>query len=128
MVETDRLLGLTIDPSVAWQLSPWSWLIDWFIDIGDQMEALTVNFDDNLVLNYGYAMRTIERSIVAKVEYLDTALAHKASGLRFVDTSLTSTQKRRIRANPYGFVLQTDGDFWSSYRLAVLGALGFQRR
>lgn len=128
MVEMDRLLGLSLNPSVAWQLSPWSWLVDWFIDIGTQMDVLTVNFDKNLVLNYGYAMQETERSIVARVDYKkDTEEHRKICTLSHLSTSLTSSYKRRIRANPYGFVLQTDGDFWSSYRLAVLGALGLSR-
>ena len=128
MVEMDRLLGLSLNPSVAWQLSPWSWLVDWFIDISTQMDALTVNFDDNRVLNYGYAMQEIERSVVAKVVFgKGTTEAVKAHSLDFLNTSLTSTYKRRIRANPYGFVLQSDGEFWSAYRLAILGALGLSR-
>jgi hypothetical protein len=129
LIETDRLLGLTFDASSAWQISPWSWLIDWFIDIGTQMDIMSVNFDDNLVLNYGYAMQEIKRSVVAEVNYdKSTDKARKACSLDFVKTSLVSSQKRRIRANPYGFVLQTDGEFWSAYRLAVLGALGLSRR
>lgn len=125
LIEYDRLLGLSFDFSSAWQVTPWSWLIDWFIDISTQMDVLTVNFDDNLVLNYGYAMQSIERQIVAKVEYTNNSANSFDRG--FVVSSLTSRYKRRIRANPYGFVLQTDGDFWSSYRLAVLGALGLSR-
>lgn len=127
LVETDRLLGTQLDASSTWQLTPWSWLIDWFIDIGTQLDVMSVNFDDNLVLNYGYAMQETERSIVATVNYSRSVAGRKAVPLDWIKTSLTSSYKRRIRANPYGFVLQTDGEFWSPYRLAVLGALGLSR-
>jgi hypothetical protein len=33
------VLGLTFDGSSAWQLIPWSWLIDWGISIGDWFKA-----------------------------------------------------------------------------------------
>lgn len=87
-----------------------------------------MNYDKNLVLNYGYAMQETERSIVGRVEYSKgTLTARKAMSLHFLATKLVTSRQRRIRANPYGFVLQTDGEFWSAYRLAVLGALGLSR-
>lgn len=38
-----HLLGLTLDPSLAWELAPWSWLIDWFSNIGDFIENRWAN-------------------------------------------------------------------------------------
>nr|APG77050.1 hypothetical protein [Beihai levi-like virus 10] len=29
--------GLTVDPSTAWELMPWSWLVDWFSSVGDYL-------------------------------------------------------------------------------------------
>lgn len=33
------VLGLTIDGSTAWELIPFSWLIDWFSNVGDLLKA-----------------------------------------------------------------------------------------
>lgn len=32
-------LGLTFDASTAWNLIPWSWLVDWFSNVGDYFSA-----------------------------------------------------------------------------------------
>ena len=32
-------LGLTVDPSTAWELIPFSWLVDWFGSVGDYLAA-----------------------------------------------------------------------------------------
>jgi len=122
--EYDRLLGLSLNSKNAWQLAPWSWLIDWFVDIVSNLEAINTAHDDNLVINYGYAMEQIDRTIVAKSSFAkNTAIA----GVDFVSTYSKLTSKKRIRANPYGFVTESDSNLWSSYRLAVLGALGISR-
>lgn len=31
------VLGMDLSPSTAWQLMPWSWLIDWFSNVGDYL-------------------------------------------------------------------------------------------
>lgn len=33
------VLGLTIDASTLWNAMPWSWLIDWYSNMGDFFEA-----------------------------------------------------------------------------------------
>lgn len=35
----DIVLGLNVDPSTVWNMIPWSWLIDYFSNIGDVMLA-----------------------------------------------------------------------------------------
>jgi hypothetical protein len=126
MSEHDRLLGLQMDSNAAWQLSPWSWLIDWFTDISENLAAIQVAHDDNLVMNYGYGMEKTVRSAVLKTSFL-TPNPKIAEGAAFVNTAWETTTKRRIRANPYGFVSSADGGAWSPYRMAVLAALGITR-
>jgi hypothetical protein len=35
----EAVLGMTIDPSTAWELMPWSWMADYFSNVGDIFSA-----------------------------------------------------------------------------------------
>lgn len=117
------LYGITLDPEVLWNLTPWSWAADWFVNTGDVISNLTDFATDGLVLRYGYMM---EETIVSD--------QHTLSGLRWSSSGgpgsltiycVTKTLKR-IRATPYGFGLTFDG--FSPRQLAILAALGITRR
>lgn len=41
-LSTPRTLGLTDPLTVAWELLPWSFVIDWFLPIGDYLDVLNV--------------------------------------------------------------------------------------
>lgn len=127
MSEHDRLMGLTLDAKAAWQLSPWSWLIDWFTDIRENIAAISVAHDDNLVMNYGYAMDHSVWNVTAKTMFAPSYTKLNFGATKFLNTSWKTEAKRRIRANPYGFVSSADGGFWTPYRMAVLAALGISR-
>ncbi len=124
VTELDRVINLGPDASNMWELTPWSWLSDWFIDIGSQLDLASVAFDDNLVINYGYAMEHSKRSVVCKTELVS---ATPISGVTFASTYMTSERKRRIRANPYGFVDLTNTGDWNPFRWSILSALGISR-
>lgn len=118
-----KLYGLTLDPEVLWNLTPWSWALDWFANTGDVISNLTDMATDGLVLRYGYMM---EETIVSH--------EHSLQGLEWVSSpplprnltlyAVTKTLKR-IRATPYGFGLTFQG--FSPRQLAILAALGVTR-
>ncbi len=124
VAEYDRVLGLSLDPTSVWALSPWSWLVDWFLDVRELLDLIQVSHDDNLVMNYGYAMETIRRTIVQKSKFQK---GYVNGGVTFCSSYTTSESKRRLRANPYGFVDQTASVSFDNYRLAILSALGISR-
>jgi len=124
LASMDALLGLSVSARTAWQITPWSWLIDWFLDVRQNIAAISVGHDDNHVINYAYAMETVSRQAVAKVQFTG---ASPISGASYVSTAVSSEFKRRIRANPYGFVNEQDSGAWGPYRLAILAALGISR-
>lgn len=42
MIDQPRLIGLSDFASIAWEKTPWSWLIDYAIPVGDYLESLNV--------------------------------------------------------------------------------------
>lgn len=120
LAEFDKLVGLQATKSVIWQLTGFSWLVDWFIDIKSSLDLADIAFDDNLVINYGYAMRTTVRQAEQQTELTYTG---SRVGPKYVGSSSTVVVKQRIRANPYGFIGSGAGE-WNPLRGAILSALG----
>jgi len=121
-LQADKLLGLELSPELVWNLTPWSWAVDWVSNAGDVISNVSDSMVDGLVMRYGYLM---EHTIV-KDTY--TRRSPKVSGGRTISPSATfiTETKQRVRANPFGFGLNWDG--LSPRQLAILGALGISRR
>ncbi len=113
-----KVLGLKLDLELLWELAPWSWMADWFVNIGDLIVVNNALANDSLVLRYGYLTRKIQSKRVA---------SHP--GIRFANGSTGeirnvyhTRQTKRVRATPYGFGLTT-GDLTVT-QWAILAALG----
>lgn len=128
----DKVLGTTLDPSTLWELTPWSWAVDWFSNASELIENLEAFKTGGLVMRYGYMM---EESIVE-----DTYTLIDDSGLRYTKSSgveapiptsavspftLVTKTKQRRPANPFGFGLSWEG--LSPLQQAILAALGITR-
>lgn len=112
-----RRLGLEISPTLLYNITPWTWLIDWFSNLGDNIDNFTTR--DQYAAKYAYLMAETQR--IKKVE----------STYPFAGTDLQATweypmtRKQRVEASPYGFNLGWD-DF-SPIQIAILAALGITR-
>lgn len=118
--EIDKLFGLTLTPDVLWELTPWSWAIDWFSNAGDVLSNFTSFKLAGLVMNYGYMMEETT---------IETTWSMPASGLYQCPApgplTVVSTTKRRQPANPFGFGVAWEG--LSPTQLAITAALGITR-
>lgn len=114
-----KIYGLTPSPSLVWELTPWSWLVDWCTNAGDVVANLTSMWLDNLAAKYAYIMGTTTQS----VSY--TGKANLLSGPVIGNWSCDVTRKMRVPASPFGFGL-TGGDF-SARQWSILLALGISR-
>lgn len=122
-----RLYGLNLSPEVVWELIPWSWLIDWFTNVGDIMSNLSESSAaENLVAKYAYVM-THSR---LRVEVDQTFVYKRIVSPTLLQTVTCKTyveheRKQRVEASPYGFDLSWP-DF-TARQLAILAALGITR-
>jgi hypothetical protein len=114
--QAGKILGVRLTPDTLWELSPWSWAIDWFTGTGDLVKNISNLGTDGLVLQYGYAMST-------QVSEFSVASTVDLDGVS-VGSSRTETQTRfrRIPATPYGF--NVDLSTLSARQNAILVALG----
>lgn len=111
---TSRLLGLYPSPKLAWDLVPWSFLIDWVGNIGASIENATTTIVDRQVSTYAYVMGSTLR------EYTWTGQdgPFSASSTHYFET------KVREPADKYGLKPAVN---LSDLQEAILIALGLQR-
>jgi len=116
------LYGLQLNPEVLWNLAPWSWLVDWFANVGPMLHNVSAFQNDQLVLRYGYVMDRHQRSItvLSKVSRVNGNSLPELYKERYqVDW------KRRVQATPYGFGVASSS--FTIRQWAILAALGITR-
>lgn len=117
-----RLLGLELTPEVLWELSPWSWLVDWNLNVQDNIHNAEALNRDGLVIRYGYLMcKTVSEHT------LTVTNVTPRNGPTFGPITVTYriTRKQRVRAEPYGF--GSNPAAYTSRQWAILAALGMTK-
>jgi hypothetical protein len=117
----DHILGTKPTLERLWQLIPFSWLVDWFLDIKRTLALYERIQDDSLVINYGYVLGTTSRQIKQRSEL--TYSSSKKSSFKSVTSTYNSFVKERWRCNPYGFVVPKEVEL-SPLRMGILAAVG----
>lgn len=121
---TRALFGANVNPSTIWEVMPWSWLIDWFSNVGAVLSNLSENAAENLAADYAFIM----------VETKNVATHRETQGLNwFGSSTLYSAKatsswitKQRQAASPFNFgVIPAD---LSVRQALILAALGISRR
>lgn len=121
--ELDFLYGARPSLDTLWNLTPWTWCLDWFSNAGDVATNLSAFSQDGLLLKYGYVMCRSRRTktytwegLVQDSSTVNTFVPHRAEQVIAYET------KQRIPATPYGFGL-TFGDL-TSRQWGILSSLG----
>ena len=130
--DADKLFGIALSPDVLWELTPWSWAVDWFTNAGDVINNVS-NFGlAGQVMRYGFMMEErIQKVTISGVQVPGSAADYSSTGTpgssypTEIKSSYTIRTKVRSKANPFGFGL-TDLDL-SPTQLLITAALGITR-
>jgi len=94
-------LGFTNPLSVAWELMPWSFVLDWFVDVGGYINRM----DFALGLSDIYWQYSCNRKSYAYVTYTQTPLAHTLNTQPCLSICTKNSSKRstpsRVIANTF---------------------------
>lgn len=109
-----QLYGLEITPSLLWELMPWSWLIDWFSNVGELLENAVETIPERQIARYAYVMGHTTRAYT----YTGSDGKHSAQATKYFVT------KRRVPADRFGLTVEQSLTLRQSF---LLGMLGLQR-
>lgn len=118
----DKKLGGRITPETIYNLTPWTWAIDWVTNLGDVLHNLVAFSQDGLVMPYAYIMCQSTKQ---------TYYSHSGARTRRFNEPVNvwqrfeSTRKQRAGATPYGFGLNPSG--FSNRQWSILTALGLAK-
>jgi hypothetical protein len=114
------IAGTDITPELVWKITPWSWCVDWFSNVGSVISAATAAGNDGVVSKNVFLMAAYTREIVLQQEInmLDRPLSFEF--IRSIDT-----KQRGYALTPFNFGL-LPGQL-SAKQYSILGALGLSR-
>jgi hypothetical protein len=115
------LYGTRLTPKLLWELAPWTWLSDWFIDIGSLINNLQSLVLDGSVMWYGYVMS----NQVITDTYSLGGYVLKGAPSPTLTQSFSSECKQRVRATPFGFGASPNS--FNMKQWSILAALGISR-
>lgn len=125
------LFGALPTPRLVWEIMPWSWLVDWFANVGDSLEYhLNTSALPSTVARYSYLMVTerTEDTATCQTEWSDKValpLRNIPGGSASLSTKIVKETKLRMGATPFG--LGSTYDSLSNGQYAILAALGMSR-
>lgn len=117
----NRLYGTRLTPGLLWDLAPWSWMADYFGNVGDIVHNLSSFSNDNLVAVYAYLMT---KSEVTKTYTHVGATLGNGRAIPACSIAIRSSMMRRYVGNPYSF--GSSGDL-NPKQAAILAALAISR-
>jgi hypothetical protein len=116
-----QVFGLELTPELVWELSPWSWAVDWFSNVGEVVHNITAFAQNGLVMRYGYVM---EHSMIRDT-YAFSGETGFNSPVVVPTLTLVSETKVRRQANPFGFGVDWKG--LNPFQLSIAAALGLKK-
>ncbi len=122
VVQYKQQYGLNIDPALLWELTPWSWLIDWFLPVGNFIQSVSSLILGNTACPWAYISEHTEVTDV----YERPGVAFAGTSYKIQPLTVVSDYKRRMEASPFGFGVSSWKDL-SPLQLSILAAIGITR-
>lgn len=111
------LYGLRINPSFVYNITPWSWLVDYFSNLGDLVDRTTQEYFDGTVAKYLYVMHHQLRKVTSRHYFNFWSGPVTTEWTRYIES-----KQRKPTDSPYGFGVF--GKDLSAKQWSILGALG----
>lgn len=118
--KTNYLYGWKPDPSAMYNLTAWSWLLDWFTNTGDVIDNVSMYLRDPSLVRWAYIME--ETSV--EVQLSQPCVTNAGVALVANATYKTVVKKRR-RVNPLYWGLKKEA--LDARQLSILAALGLTK-
>nr|UJQ85890.1 MAG: hypothetical protein 1 [Leviviridae sp.] len=120
------IFGLYPSPKVVWNALPWTWLIDWFGNVGNILSNMSnTGLVERLAADYFYVMREQVQWTQISSHCDFNARGSNAPIRLSAQSSRTDTLKTRVRGDPFGW--DTPENSLSGMQWSILGALGMSR-
>jgi hypothetical protein len=110
------ILGLTIDPYTVYELMPWSWLIDYFFNLGTNIKA-----NKNQLTMFHDSVRIMEHIRTRTTTSNHTSKTYSTGIVRCSPIFITTESKTRSLATPTVSASET---ILTNSQLSILGSLG----
>lgn len=114
-------MGLSPDIGTIWELTRFSWLFDWFVDVGSTLRSLNVYSHDNLVMHHGYAMSHVKTEVVSSSGHIMRGIPNPKP----IVNTFVRERKMRVKASPFGFDVSLNGT--TAFQNSILAALGISK-
>lgn len=124
IADLDYLYGVRATASLAWELLPYSWLVDYKASVGAAIKNLESFHQDGLVMPYAY----VTKREVVESRYTWEGLVYNSFGVLErlnCEATVVGTTLQRRPATPFGFGI-TPGDL-TLKQLSIIAALGLSR-
>lgn len=113
-----HLYGLDINPATLWELTPFSWLVDWCTNIGDLIANQSTGLISNVAWKYAYLMGHREEMVTVESR---PNFPWQPKHVWYISLD----RKTRKEANNFGFDLADSA--LTARQWSILAALGLSR-
>lgn len=115
-----KVWGAEISPTNIYKSAPWTWLIDWFSNVGDNIDLANDMLLDGVASRYMYVMRHSVRRLI-----LATSIFYWERPINLEWNRFFETKQRQRASSSFGFNLLPKD--LSARQWSILAALGLSR-